>query len=564
MENELISISGHEHILVSSLVVILVTGSITALVFQRLKLALVPAYLISGIVVGPYGLGLVPSTGVLEEIAHLAVVLLLFSVGMELHIASLKKDARVLLGTALLSCLLTCIAGFSLGQLFGLSTAQSLIFAMGFSLSSTAVVLRLLSNSRQLVLAHGQLSLAILVTQDLLVLFMLAAIPTIAGWESVATASQRVTAEGFWVKELLAAPGIIVLFIAGQKLLPRLLAESLHKHSSEVLMICTVAAALVAGVVTEKLGFSLEMGAFLVGFLLASSPFRYQLSGQIAPVRNLLMAIFFTTLGMELNLAIVIDSLGIIIAATLLLLVTKAVCIGFSAWLFGVHPRIAILCGMMLSQAGEFSLIVFEQAGDYSIFSSHELSLVIGIVIVSLIVTPGLFALAKRISNLGKFIPISPFAGESAHSIDGQQILSITGEHIIVAGYGPAGQKVCAHLASAGVPFTVVEMNSDTVRREKLSGLNIVYGDISNPAVLEGIHIDRARAMILTFPDTSIAVRTAAQARSMNQQIEIVARAASSRERTWLEATGILDAVVDEELSALEMVKRAHRFTRQL
>ena len=246
METELLTHAAHEKVIIQSLVVILVTSSVIALVFQRLRLALIPAYLIAGVLVGPSGFALTASVGALEEIGHLAVVLLLFGVGMELHLSALQRNAKVLIGTSALSALF-CFSGlFIPAYLLGLPLPQALVVAMGLSLSSTAVVLRLLANARELVRGHGQLSLAILVAQDLLVLVMLALIPVIAKMDSPA-ASAATDGNGvisLVVQSLITAAGLIVLFISGQKVLPRILAESLHRRSSELLILCAASVTL--------------------------------------------------------------------------------------------------------------------------------------------------------------------------------------------------------------------------------------------------------------------------------------------------------------------------------
>jgi CPA2 family monovalent cation:H+ antiporter-2 len=557
-----LSLVPHEEVIIRSLVVILVTSSLVALIFQRLRLALIPAYLIAGVIAGPSGLGLIRSEGALIEIGHLAVVFLLFGVGMELHISSLRKDAFTLLGTSISSCLLSTLVGVPIVMSFGLSFQQSVVIAMGFSLSSTAVVLRFLHSSRQLIRGHGQLSLAILVTQDLLVLFMLAIIPALAVTGGAASGAVEAATGSVFLKGLGTALALLALFFTGQKLLPHILTESIRSRSSEVLMLCAIAAALLSAYITESLGFSLEMGAFLVGFLLASSPFRHQLAGQVAPLRDFFMAVFFTTLGMELDLAVVASSFDTILLGALVLLVAKALAIAVSAWIFGVHSRIAVLCGIILSQAGEFSLVVFGKSVDVGILSSEQFSVVVGIVVISLIVTPALFSLSAKLANLVDNFPPAPWTKFESLGEAEEGLISQSGNHVVVGGYGPVGQQVCKVLTDRGIPFFVIEMNARTVRENQREGVHFVYGEIATESVLRAVKIEDAQALIVTFPDSEAAINAAAQARLLNPNIEIVARASSTRERGRLEATDIDDAVVDEELSARAMVELAQRFKR--
>ena len=545
---------------------ILVTSSIAALVFQRLKLALIPAFLLAGIVVGPSGLGLVQSSPMLKDIGHLAVVLLLFGVGMELHLSAFRRSAVTLLGTSLAACVLCVLVGIPVAMAFGLPLPQAVIVAMAFSLSSTALVLRLLTLSRELVRAHGQVSLAVLVAQDLAVLFMLASIPAIGVWatgDATSGSSQAVTATGSGLSGGLSmAVGLIGLVVIGQKLLPRILTESLYGRSSEVLMLSSITLALLAAYVTESMGFSLEMGAFLVGFLLASSPFRYHLAGQVAPLRDLFMAVFFTTLGMEVKLDIVIANFGVVLFGLVGLIIVKSILISLSAWLFGVPAQVAVLCGIILSQAGEFSLIVFGTAGTHGFLSSSEVSILIAIVVLSLVITPSLFLLARRISPLAKGLPDAPWFKWAAVGQNEDAVLDATGEHILIAGYGPVGRGVAALLTENGTPFTVIELNKRTVHEGQRAGVNIVFGDVTNESVLRAAHIEGARAFILTFPDTNQAKAAAAKARLIQPELEIIARAPSADEGVKLRSSEIDDVVIDEEESVRKMVEVAHRLSR--
>ncbi|MCB0337239.1 MAG: NAD-binding protein, partial [Bdellovibrionales bacterium] len=218
---------------------------------------------------------------------------------------------------------------------------------------------------------------------------------------------------------------------------------------------------------------------------------------------------------------------------------------------------------LLLSQAGEFSLIVFGKAGSHGIVSPEQLSIVAGIVILSLILTPSLFAFSKYADELGKLIPSAPWVKKTSFQQQEEELLSASGEHVIIAGYGPVGRQASAVLAEQGMCFTVVELNSTTVKREKANGLNIVYGDIANESLLSAVKAESARAILLTFPDAKKAIETAQVARAMNPEIEIVARASSTEERARLEATEIDDAVVDEELSAKAMVEFAQQLTRR-
>ncbi|MCH9002451.1 MAG: cation:proton antiporter, partial [Planctomycetes bacterium] len=297
--------------IITDLVVILVSAALVAVVMQPMRLAAIPAYLIAGAFIGPRALGLVPSPEGLGAISHLAIILLLFGIGLELHLSVLKHRLARMIVAGFGSCLLSILVGWPIAIWFGLAPPAALAVSMALALSSTALVMRIIADRRELRRMRGRLALSILVIQDMIVLGMLAAIPALAAWAGssdvklAADPDVRSAADGgtlqFVIEAILRVGGVVVLIVLGRVILPRVLRESFKGRSLEVMTLAGVAAALLAAVVAQGIGFSLEMGAFLAGFMLAGTPFRHQLSGQIGPLRDIFIAVFFTTLGMKLD-----------------------------------------------------------------------------------------------------------------------------------------------------------------------------------------------------------------------------------------------------------------------
>ncbi len=310
--------------IITDLVVILVSAAVVAVVMQPMRMAAIPAYLIAGAVVGPRSLGLVPSPEGLGAISHLEIILLLFGIGLELHLSVLRHRLARMILAGFGSCLLSVAIGWPIAIWFGLAPPAALAVAMALALSSTALVMRIITERRELRRMRGRLALSILVIQDMIVLGMLAAIPALAAWAGsdmklVADTNDRLAADGgalkFVVAAILRVGGAAVLIVLGRAILPRVLRESSKGRSLEVMTLVGVAAALLAAVIAQSIGFSLEMGAFLAGFMLAGTPFRHQLSGQIGPLRDIFIAVFFTTLGMKLDPSILAELWWVVLAA---------------------------------------------------------------------------------------------------------------------------------------------------------------------------------------------------------------------------------------------------------
>lgn len=552
-----------KNVIIDSLVVILVTSTAVSLLFQRLRLAIIPAFIVAGIIAGPSMFGFAHSAPALDEISHLAVVLLLFGIGMELHLSSLRTGIWKLLATSIGSIFATLLMLWPISTLLGLSSMQGLTVAMALSLSSTAVVLKIFSLRRELATSHGQLSLAILVIQDLAALGMLALVPIIATWgkdtNSIGHNLGTVTLASGLRDAAFMIIGIFVIVFIAKKLIPLLLREALKDQSGELSMLAGVSIALLTAYGSYKLGFSLEIGAFLAGFILASSPFRFHLAGRINALRDLFMAIFFTTLGMELELNRILDHLPIILAATLALLAVKTLAIALSTWFSGSSARLSVRVALALSQAGEFSLIILSQASDYGIFSETYSSAIIAVVVLSLILTPVIIQFSPYIYLAFDATLLAPwFCNKSLKQIhdntsNNTSPADIEAASVIIAGFGPLGRYLAEKFGRWGVHYTIVELNPETVRREQLNNQPIIFGDISDDQMLSTLNISAASTLALTFPDPNTSIQAATIARKMSAELFIIARTPTHRHEEALIKSGVDKVIVDENACADEM-----------
>ena len=534
----------HEVGVVGDLVIVLSAAVVTALVMRRLGLAVIPAFLVAGIALGKHGFGLVPDPDKLGPISHLAIVVLLFGIGLELHLSTLRGRVVQLLGTALLAVGACVLVGWGLGFAFGLDAPRSLLVAMALALSSTAVVLKELAARRQLAHSVGRLSIAILVVQDLAVVVMLAVIPLLANWAGIAAE----TGESFGgvvdvTLKLLAVGGIVA---ASRFVMVPVLTESLRGGGVELLLLVGLAYALGVAWATEALGFSLEMGAFLAGFVLSGTRFRHELANQVVPIRDLFLAVFFTTLGMQVDPQLVLDAGGIILLTTVILLVVKSVVIGFSCWAFGSPASTSTVVGLTLGQAGEFSLVLLGAASGIGLLRADHYGMLIAVVVLSLLATPGLMALGRRVARALVDAPPAPWARRLAARSEGEDDAPKTCPPVVIGGFGPVGQRLAADLDEAELGYRVIEMNAATVARIQGQGGSAVLGDVSSEGVLLGAGLPDARALVLTVPDAEAAAGACAVARRLNPELRITVRIGFEANIGMLKGAGADEVVVDE------------------
>jgi monovalent cation:H+ antiporter-2, CPA2 family len=367
------------------------------------------------------------------------------------------------------------------------------------------------------------------------------------------------------VEALVRVGGIGVLIFGGHVLLPRLLRESARDTSGEVMMIMSIAIAIVAGVATQALGFSMELGAFLAGFLLASTPFRHHLSGQIAPLRDLFMAVFFTTLGMRLDLETVLENWWIILIAGALMTALKAITIGFTCWAVGATAGMAVAVGAALAQGGEFGLVLLDQSETLGVISATVNANAIAIVVISLMLTPAMLNFGRWWSQRWAKVGCAPWLKRSldqhvtvARAADAGADAVQHAPRVILAGYGQVGFTVGESLDQAGITFSIIEINPDNLRLAKHEGHThpAVFGDVTNIEVLEAAGLKQADALILTMPDEPAVLKACALARRQRPDIFIAARMQVQRHSKTAAELGA-DYIIVEEMEAARAMREA-------
>jgi len=593
----------------ANLLTILLAAGVVSIALARLRLATVPAYLITGAIIGPGGLvTLVRNPAEVQAVSDLAIILLMFGIGLHMDMQvvsrSLKQVTIITLGGFLATTtVFWALAGLLSGMHGpGLSAPSALVVAFALSMSSTVVVLRVYMNRRQLGHVHGRLALGVLILQDLIAIVLLLILPPLARWNGLVepgvvniegavpgSAPAIPVDAGAVAVEMLENAGIAIAVVAavvvvGKFALPRLLHEAARLKSPEVLTVVSTATALGAAALTQTVGLNIALGAFLAGFLLSSTPFRHQLGGQVGAIRDVFGAVFFTAIGMSVDLAMLWEHFGTVLMGTAGLLAIKAVIIGALCWASGSTGNVALKVGVALCQAGEFSIVLLAAAEDPSIglIDSETLGFLIAMIVVSLIVTPGLIHLAAVINTRLPPIPTAPWCRaesathESAASPpsppppaaptgDSPMLPASPGRrrHAIIGGFGLVGRAVADELRKMNVSTTIIEMNPATVARQAGLGRSIVFGDVASVEVLETAGIDHADLLILTVPDEDSQLRACQAARELKPDIFIIVRTNYVSQGIVAATRGANGVVVEEMATAEAMEKMVRRVLGQ-
>ncbi len=573
------------------LLLILACAGLVALVFGRLRVAVIPGYLIAGAIIGPHALGLVAGDETIEGIASLATVLLMFGIGMHLDVSVLRHGAALIVTAGLLTTIISAALITLCVHLMGMGWAGSAAIGMALSLSSTAVVLRILQQRRELFTAAGRVSLGVLLMQDMLVIAMLASIPILAkvqgggaGGES-ADAANMMDAQNLVQlaeKAALSVGVVLGIVLVGKVLLPKIMVEASRSPSPEIMLVIAAASALGAAVATAGVGLSPELGAFLAGFLLAGTPFRYQLAGQITPLRDLFMAVFFTTVGLKVSIPELAESWWMVGLATLGMVLLKAGVIGGVSWGLGASPTIAGRAGLWLAQGGEFSLVILSVASAAGVIDASAEARTIGVVVCTLLITPAMISQGAIVARAMSRLPMAPWGSrtglrETPALADAEhegEEGAATSEHdatapgasprVIIAGFGPVGWACAERLEQSGAQITVIEINAKTVRMQLDLGRRAYYGDITNRDVLEHAGIYSASAVVLTMPDEEAVLRAVRMIRSLRPDVFIAARSSVVTKAAQARELGADEVVVEELASAEVMARRVLKRLRGL
>jgi len=519
------------------LIVLLVAAVAIVPLSQAMRLGAVPGFLIAGIVVGPYGFALIDKVGEISHFAEIGVVFLLFVIGIELKPVRLWQMRRMVFGLGSLQVLLTGIVIGSVGYfLFDIPGRTALLIGPTLALSSTAFVLQLISEQKLLSSLYGRTSFSILLLQDLAIVPLLALVPLLAMPELSLGRDIGLAL----VESLLI---LILVILSGRHLLHPILHRVALSNNPEVFTASAVLIVLGSAVVTEYAGLSMAMGAFLAGLLISDSSYRHQVLAEIQPFRGLLLGLFFISMGMSFNLELLFDSpLSALGLLALLLSIKMAVLLPLT-YRFGINRKSGIAISLVLAQSGEFALVLFSLAFQSSILDEALYQQLLLTVLLSMLVTPVLASLAKRLVTRQKQEKVA------------NGVLPDDAP-IVIAGFGRVGHRIGEILALADKPFVALDTDVTVVEKERKQGHPVFYGDACKPGILKAAGASDAEMIIVTLNDPNATELVVSSLRTMHPDKRIYARGHNlfqSQELRRLGASGVVSENIEASLELARM-----------
>lgn len=524
-------------------VVVLGAAVVVVFVFARLRLPPIVGLILTGVLIGPSALALIDDVEQVEVFAEIGVVLLLFTIGLELSIGQLKGLGRVFAVGGGAQAALTGAAAYGLATLGGLDWRPALFAGFVVALSSTAVVLKLYDERRETQTPQGRVVLGILLFQDLLIVPLIVLTPVVAG----ATAASPTELAVRFAGALLA-----VALVAGTArfLMPKILHQLVLVRVRELFVLAALLVCLAMAWFTYSLGFSLALGAFLAGILVSETEYSHQVVADIVPFRDVFASVFFVSIGMLVDLGFALGRLPMLIGLTLLLVVVKALLAGAAVALVGFPVRIAVVAGLGLAQIGEFSFVLMEVGRTHGLLAGEGYQTLLVAAVLTLLVTPLLVRWAPALGQRA-----AAWLGRVPDDRGDEEGETLSG-HVIVVGFGMNGSLLCRVLAEARIPYVVLELNAGTVRQAAREGVPIRYGDASRRDILVHAGIERAQAIVWAISDLQAVRRGVRLAKDLNPHVETIVRTRMVREIDELRQAGADDIVAEEFESAIEIFTR--------
>jgi CPA2 family monovalent cation:H+ antiporter-2 len=526
-------------------IILLLTAAVALVALaQRMKLPAILAYLTIGIVLGPHGFKVLAENQSVENIADFGVVFLMFSIGLEFSLSRLKTMRRLVFGFGAAQVILTA-AGTMLVTWFGYAQGWRAGLAVGLAvaMSSTAIVARLLSERLELHSRSGRQTMGALLFQDLAVVPCLILFPALAKpGENMVGAMLLATVEAILVLGLLIG--------LGQWLMQRFFDVVARRHSEELFVLATLWIVVGLAWITGQTGMSLALGAFVGGMLISETIYRHQVEADIRPFRDILLGLFFVTVGMTLDLGFVLANLGRLLLAVVLLVAGKGLVVFCITRIVRTPTPVAMRSAAQLAQAGEFGLVLIGLAHELKLIGIDAFQITLAAMLLSMFIAPFLIEHVSRLE--GKLA-----RGDWAHQAKAIHDIAVgafsLNRHVILCGYGLTGRRIGEFLLDAEVSFMALDVDPHQVRSGAPKGGSVSFGNAERPEVLRAAGLSRARAVVIAYPDTRSAERVIRLVRGTRPDIPIVVRTSDETAVHRLKQAGATE-VIPEVLEGSLMI----------
>lgn len=543
--------------LLQDLLVLLGFSVVIVFLLQRIKLPSILGFLAAGMLIGPYGLGLVSAVKQVEIISEIGVILLMFVIGMELSIRQLWKIKKTVFLGGFVQVGLTIATTAVLYYLYKPNPAEACFIGFLVSLSSTAIVLKVLQDRNEIQTPHGRNALGILIFQDIIVVPMMLLTPIMAGQTNNVTYS---------IVSLLIKSAVVFLItiLSARYIIPKLMHAIAKTRNKELFLLTTITICFAVTFITSEAGLSLALGAFLAGLIIAESEYSHQATSIILPFRELFTSFFFISVGMMLDLQFFINHVPAVILLTILVLFLKFTITALAVAMLRYPPKTILLTSFSLFQIGEFAFILSKTGMNAGLLQEDFNQYFLAVSITSMLISPFAIMLSTPLSE--KMVRSSKLLKKIDSNSAMEKALNQTFEesmenHLVIIGYGINGSNLAKAAQFTNIPFVIIELNAETVVREKAKGIPILYGDASYAHILNHANVHKARAVVVAISDLHATRNVVSSIRSISQSVYLLVRTRYVKEINEFKSLGADEVIPEEFETSIEIfTKVLHSF----
>ncbi|HCH69025.1 MAG TPA: potassium transporter [Colwellia sp.] len=518
--------------------------------FRRLKLPAILAYLVAGMLVGEHGLNIAQDQVDYDHFAELGIVFLLFTLGLEFSLPRLMAMRHLVLAVGSLQVGISLLIFTIASMLFGLSFESAFVVGGILALSSTAIVIRQLSETGAMKRKSGQLSVAILLFQDVAVVPLLIIIPMLALDSDTSM---------IWALGIAILKGVVVvtlLLFIGKWLLPKVFNIIAQVRTDELFVLTTLLVTLLASAITQWFGLSMALGAFLAGMMLSESEYKHQLEADIRPYRDILLGLFFITVGMKLNVALLVSSPLSLLAIMLSFMLVKVIVIKVLAIRAGESPKDAWASGLILAQMGEFGFVLIALANQVKLLPSDVSSMLLGAGVISMAITPYMIDHARSWSLF-----LSQEKSTATDDLEQLPENENLKDHVIICGFGRIGQTVSRFLKQELIDFVAIDIDPLRTRTAREAGENVLFGSSRQTELLNAAHLSQAKLVVIAFGEDKQSLEVIQKVRSLSPNVPILVRTRNDDHLDMLYDAGANEVVPESLEGSLMLVSQVLSLT---
>lgn len=533
------------------LVIALVAAFIGGMIARYMRLPVILGYIVAGIIIGPHGLHFVTDTVQIETIAEIGVALLVFAIGMEVSLKTLRKmGLKTALGS-MSQVIVTMLLGMCIGLVIGWPMLESVIFGFIIAFSSTTIMLKVLIDRGELDTTHGRIMLGFNMVQDLWIIPIMVILPVLKGGDWT---------EALGIAALKAALFLGALFLVGLWVLPRVLKRVAAVRSRELFLLAIFGLCIAIAFLSDYFGLSIVLGAFVAGVIISESDYAYQAIADVIPLRDIFATVFFVSLGMLIDFRFFADNVAQVLIVVMIIIIGKFIICALVPRVMGYSIKTSLFTGSGMFQMSEFGFVLAAAAMSVGVITKTVYDLVLPVAAITLLLAPfGMGTMSRIYRKLNQNERISKVL---ARRTDPQYVKGFQlANHVVICGGGSVVKILVSVLEKRG--FTRLVINDDPRMIDELRGRGVpcIYGDASNPDILARAVLEKAKVMVITIPDTIFTELTVKNAHAINPKLDIVARVQFDEHAGALREMGVAEVVRPEFEAGLEMVRHTlHRF----